>query len=127
MNASELDALLKLSCEERYEYFIALVSEERNLWILVNEHNEFLKIHAEEEGFEYLPVWPSEALALRYAGPSSGLKPKSLSLPEFFKKWVPGLSRDQIDMGILPGLDGTVWVNTAEEFKRDIQDEWAQM
>lgn len=123
MNSSDLKSLLALSCEERYDYSLSKIVEEKEIWILVNNNNEFLKIYAEEDGFEYLPVWPSVETAGLYAEQSKDLSAKCISLPEFLKKWVSGLKRDKLEIGVFPGSDHTVWITEPEELKYDIQDE----
>ncbi|MEC8897402.1 MAG: DUF2750 domain-containing protein, partial [Pseudomonadota bacterium] len=70
----------------------------------------------------YLPVWPAEDFAADYAGPSGDLSPKAISLPDFFKKWVPGLSRDGLEVGVFPGADSELWITQPEELKQDIQE-----
>ena len=122
MTNANLSDLLNLDGEERYDVFLSLVAEERDIWILVNADNQFLKIASDDEGIEYLPVWPAAAFAEAYAKGEAGLTPKSLSLPDFFRKWVPGLTRDGVEVGVFPGLDKSVWITEAEELKRDLQD-----
>jgi hypothetical protein len=122
MTNEDLSDILSLDGEERYDVFLSLVAEERDIWILVNADNRFLKIASEDEGIEYLPVWPTAAFAEAYANGESGLTPKSLSLPDFFRKWVPGLTRDGVEVGVFPGPDKSVWITEAEELKRDLQD-----
>lgn len=122
MSNDVLAEILGLDGEERYDFFLSQVAEEREVWILVNADNRFLKISSEDEGVEYLPVWPASAFALEYAKGSDDLSPKSISLPDFFRKWVPGLTKDGLEVGVLPGLDKTVWITEAEELKRDLQD-----
>lgn len=122
MSNDGLAEVLGLDGEERYDYFLSQVGEEREIWILVNAENRFLKISSEEDGVEYLPVWPASAFALDYAKGAEELSPKSISLPDFFRKWVPGLAKDGLEVGVFPGLDKTVWITEAEELKRDLQD-----
>lgn len=122
MSDDGLAGILGLDGEERYDYFLSLVAEEREVWILVNADNRFLKISSEDEGVEYLPVWPASTFATEYAKGADDLSPKSISLPDFFRKWVPGLTKDGLEVGVLPGLDKTVWITEAEELKRDLQD-----
>lgn len=123
MSSDPIDQVLELSGEERYDFFLSEVLEEREIWILVNADNRFLKIVSEEDGVSHLPVWPSAAFAENYARGADGLSPKSISLPDFFKKWVPGLTRDGLEIGVFPGKDGTLWITEPEELKRDLQDE----
>lgn len=123
MSSTDLNQILELSGEERFDYFLSEVVEERELWILVNADNRFLKIESQDDSVAYLPVWPSADFALAYAQGSSELKPKSLSLPEFFQKWVPGLTRDGIEVGVFPGNDGTLWITEPADLKQDLQDD----
>lgn len=123
MNNDELSQILELDGEERYDYFLSLVGEEREIWILVNADNRFLKIESENGDIAHLPVWPGSAFAAEYASDSADLSPKSISLPDFFKKWVPGLTRDGLQVGVFPGRDNTLWITEPEELKRDLQDE----
>ncbi|RMF18162.1 MAG: DUF2750 domain-containing protein [Gammaproteobacteria bacterium] len=109
-------------CEERYGAFIDAVAESREVWILVNEGGAFLKIYAEEEDFEYLPVWPDSDSAAQYAQGESGLVPHSVALPEFMKRWVEGLTQDKLEVGVWPGEDGSVWVLSPEELKAELTE-----
>jgi len=122
MNNNALTQILELDGEERYDYFLDAVVEERELWILVNADNHFLKIVSEEDGVSYLPVWPSDAFASHYAEGAAELSPKAISLPDFFKKWVPGLTRDGLDVGVFPGAQSELWITQPEELKQDLQE-----
>jgi hypothetical protein len=123
MSSEQLNSVLELSGEERYDYFLSEVLEEREIWILINSGNRFLSIVSEDDGVAYLPVWPSKEFAVEYAQGSDDLTPKSISLPDFFKKWVPGLSKDGLEVGVFPGTDKTLWITEPDELKKDLQDE----
>lgn len=125
MNNDELAETLGLDGEERYDLFLSLVAEEREVWILVNADNRFLKIASDDDGVQYLPVWPAQVFAQDYAKDSADLSPLSISLPDFFRKWVPGLGKDGLEVGVFPGLDNTLWITEPEELKRDLQDAMA--
>lgn len=88
----------------------------------------FLKIYSEDENFDYLPIWSNKELASAYAKDSTEpLKPKEISLPEFLKKWIAGLEKDDLMVGVFPTLsDKTVWIMEPGELKDDINDELAQ-
>ena len=106
-----------------FDYCLSKIVEDKAIWILVNDDDQFLKIYSEEDGFEYLPIWPSTELALDYCKDSDDLQPKCIDLPEFLNKWVSGLKRDGLEIGVFPGSDSTVWITEASEFKKDLQDE----
>lgn len=122
MSSDELIRIMEMDGEERYDYFLDQVSAEREVWILVNTENRFLKISSDDGDVEYLPVWPAPEFAADYAKDADDLSPLSIPLPEFFRKWVPGLTRDNLDIGVFPGLDKTLWITGPEELKRDLQD-----
>ena len=122
MNSDELARIIEMDGEERYDYFLTQVGEEREIWILVNSESRFLKIASDDGDVEYLPVWPDAVFTSAYAEGADDLSPKSVSLPDFFRKWVPGLTNDGLDVGAFPGLDKTVWITEPEELKRDLQD-----
>lgn len=124
MDKEELEAILGLSCEDRYDYFLDLVGEEREVWILINSEEHFLKLHSDEKGApDYLPVWPSAEFATAYASSDTDLTPKSIALPQFLKKWLPGLDRDGIEVGVFPGSDDSVWIMGARELEKDLREE----
>ncbi|OEY65385.1 DUF2750 domain-containing protein [Marinobacter sp. X15-166B] len=123
MNSESLARVLELDGEERYDYFLSQVLEEREIWILVNAESRFLKIESAEDGVAYLPVWPASAFAAAYAGGSEELSPKSIPVPDFFRKWVPGLTRDGIAVGVFPGQDNELWITEPHELKNDLQEE----
>ncbi|MFL1482715.1 DUF2750 domain-containing protein [Marinobacter sp. LN3S78] len=122
MSDTPLTQVLEMDGEERYDYFLDEVAEEREIWILVNADNHFLKIVSEEDGVAYLPVWPGEAFASEYAKGAGDLSPKAISLPDFFRKWVPGLTRDGLEIGVFPGVDRELWISGPEELKNDLQE-----
>lgn len=122
MSNNPLTSILEMDGEERYDYFLDAVAEEREVWILVNADNHFLKIVSEEDGVAYLPVWPSEAFAVDYAQTAGDLSPKAISLPDFFKKWVPGLTKDGLEVGVFPGAQSELWITAPEELQRDLQE-----
>ncbi|WP_444930103.1 DUF2750 domain-containing protein [Microbulbifer sp. SSSA002] len=124
MSTPDLNQIIDLDCEDRYEHFLSVTGEEREVWILVDSQNCFLKIHTDEDGgFEYLPVWPSAELACAYAENEAGLTPKSIPLPQFLNKWLPGLKNDNIEIGIFPAPDKSVWITNSEELGSDLREE----
>lgn len=120
------DDIEKLDCEGRYDIFLAMVAEERDVWVLVNGDEEFLKIHSEDHDVEYAAVWPHADFASNYAASSAEkLTPKSISVPVFFSKWVPGLEGDSLAVGVFPKAGKDVWIIEPSELKSDLQDEFS--
>ena len=120
---SEYDELLNLGCEQRYEAFLQMVADERDIWILISDDQQFLVNHSEDDDSEYLPVWPSEAFAHDYANTlDEKLTPKSIAVPEFFAKWVAGLQSDGLEVSVFPTTEDERWIISAAELKDDLQE-----
>ena len=127
MSDQNIDHMLEQTCEERYEYFLDAVGEEREIWILINSEQHFLKLHSDEDGgYEYLPVWPTQEFAEAYATSDSDLKPKSIPLPQFLNRWLPGLNKDSIEVGVFPGADNSVWITEPTDLEQDLRDTLSQ-
>ena len=127
MSSDDLKAILDLDCEARYEYFLDLVGEEREVWILINSDEHFLKLHSDDQGgFEYLPVWPAIEFAEAYASSDSDLQTKSIPLPQFLNRWLPGLKKDGIEVGVFPGSDDSAWIIEPADLESDLRDELAR-
>ncbi|WP_020408306.1 DUF2750 domain-containing protein [Hahella ganghwensis] len=129
MNQNDLNNILGLNCEERFDYFLMDVVESKDIWILVNEDDCFLKLYSEEEDLEYLPVWPSKDFASHYASETDkALSPKSISLPHFLNKWIPGLKRDELFISVFPtATDTSIWMMSPDELNEELKNELSNM
>ena len=78
MSSEDLNQVMEMDGEERYDYFLSQVAEEREIWILVNGQSQFLKIASDDGDVEYLPVWPAPAFAAEYANGGDELTPRSI-------------------------------------------------
>lgn len=126
MSEIGFEEIKKLDCESRYEMFLAMVAKERDIWVLINEKKEFLKIYSEDHNIEYLPIWPHSDFTQYHSKSSSEkLSPKCVSVPEFFAKWVSGLEGDDVKVGVFPSSGTDVWIMEPAEFKSDLQDEFS--
>ena len=124
MDKSEIKAIQSLSCEERYDVFLHLVAQEREIWVLVNKDKQVLNICSEESDLGILPVWPHADFTTVYRDDKDdSLEPKAISLPEFFAKWIPGLEGDDLQVGVFPNSGSDVWIMEPSELKEDLQDE----
>ncbi len=126
MNDISFEEIEKLDCESRYEIFLQMVAEEREVWVLINEKNEFLTIHSEDHDIEYLPVWPHSDFTKHHSTSSNEkLTAKCIAVPEFFAKWIPGLEGDGLQVGVFPSYKSDVWIMEPLEVKSDLQEEFA--
>ncbi len=124
MNRDDFEQIIQLGCAERYDLCLAMIAEERDIWIAVDANNEFLIIESDEENLETLPIWPSAEFAEEYCKLlDDKLVAKAISVPEFFKKWVSGLDSDGLELSVFPTSADDVSIVDAAHFKSDLQDE----
>jgi hypothetical protein len=122
MNETQFETALNLKCDARYDYFLKKVADWGELWILVNEDQQFLKLFSEEDQIEYVPVWPHADFASDYAkNTDDTLLAKKISLEVFFDRWIPGLQRDELQLSVFPNADDTVWIIDIEDFQEDLE------
>lgn len=127
VSEKQLENILQLGCETRYDYFLNKVADWGELWILVNAEQQFLKLYAEDEDLEYVPVWPHEIFAQHYASNlEEPLQPRKLDLETFFERWLPGLTRDGLSIDIFPVQDDNVLLVTPAEFRDDLEARLAE-
>jgi len=128
MNQEQIEELFSLSCEDRYDYFLTRMVDGGEIWILVNDAEEFLKLDAKEHGLDYLPIWPSEELALEYSYDiEEVLQPKSIPLETFFERWITGLTRDKFQINVFPTFEGEVWIMEPADFKEELEEGLASL
>lgn len=109
-----------MSPENRKELFLLRVRKTREIWILKSEAGRPCIIQAKPE---YLPVFPSSELALAFSKLHPRFKPGTLDYNEFIEYWLPGLSKDQIDVGIIPNLEVTVFAMLPLSLRSVLEDE----
>jgi hypothetical protein len=98
VSQKEIEAVLQLPGEKRYEYFIKRVADANKLWGLWNDG---WAMGVTKDGQQTIPVWP----AAEYAdscrqGEWEVYTPKSLDLHEFMDEFLPRLVRDGIRVSI---------------------------
>ncbi|MBU6954581.1 MULTISPECIES: DUF2750 domain-containing protein [unclassified Hahella] len=125
MNQDQIEQILQLTCDERYDYSLMNMVDSKEVWILINDDNQFLKLFSEEEDFEYLPIWPAEEFAREYANDlGEKLTPKSIALPHFLNKWIPGLQQDGLHVNVFPALmDDSSWIMPPDELRDELKNE----
>jgi len=98
VNQKEIDAVLALSSERRYRYFVKVVADRQEAWGLFSEGWALAKTDMNETVF---PMWPAvEYASLCAAKEWSGYAPKSFTLDGLLNDLLPRLKRD----GVLPGV-----------------------
>jgi len=101
MHPKKLENLLRLSAQERYDYFVRTSVGYKQVWVLEIEGNQPVMFHDGED--TVLPVWLLEELAEHCMFPEHrdlGAYPRSISLDSFMDKCIP----DMVDLEIYLGV-----------------------
>lgn len=113
-----------MSSEERYDYFIRKVADFEIVWGL---NDGGWAILSDNEGNEVFPFWPEKELAEICVQDSwSSYKPKSIELNHFIEKWLTGMEKDGILVGVFYTPEGKGVVVQPAKLKADLEEELEQ-
>lgn len=88
-----VERTLKMSSEQKYQYFVDEVAKNKELWVLT-EDGGFV---TEEEDGLHMSVWPTKDLAMASRiGLFSEFEPMAIDVYEFMAKWMPKMIRDEV-------------------------------
>ncbi len=116
--------ILKMSEDERYNYFIRKVADFEELWGLSDNGCALL---GDNDGNRVLPLWPEKEFAeLCAVDQWQGYKPEVIELDNFIEKWIPGMLNDKTSINVFstPNAKGTVIL--PNDLYSDLQDELEQ-
>lgn len=92
MNQKEIEAVLKLPANKRYEYFIKKVVDSEEVWVL---YFDGWATTSDNLGNVLLPFWPKKEFAQYCAIESWGsYAPEKIELEEFMSEWLIGMKND---------------------------------
>ncbi len=76
---------------------------------------------------QYFPIWPHPEYAqLTADNRFPGNTPERITLSDFMNKWLPGLEKDGIKVGVFPNLEWTMWIMEPDDVGITLKDEIAQ-
>lgn len=103
LTSAQLDVIENYDEEKRLRYLIQQAVENNKLWILADEHG-CVMLNTEDE--DCVPVWPNEALALRWATDEwQHCKAEAISLNKWYSRWTTGLADDELAVVTFPNQD----------------------
>ncbi len=98
INQKQIESVIALSGQKRYENFIKVVADWEEVWGL---YQDGWALAATNDGQEVFPVWPAKEYAqLCATNEWSGYKPASFSLVDFMEELLPNLKNDGVLLGI---------------------------
>ncbi|CAA7196727.1 DUF2750 domain-containing protein [Chryseobacterium potabilaquae] len=116
--------ILKMTEDERYDYFIRKVTDFEEIWGLSDDGWALL---GDDNGNQILPLWPEKEFAKLCAIDQwKDYKPESIELDNFIEKWIPGMINDKtlVNIFLTPDAKGTV-INPNDLYS-DLQEELEQ-
>jgi hypothetical protein len=98
LNPKQIEAVLALPGEKRFEHFIKVIADRQQVWGLFQDG---WALAAADDGSPVFPLWP----AMQYAQACAlnewcGYTPRAMTLQEFTEVLLPKLKSD----GLLPGV-----------------------
>ncbi len=119
LSKTQIDAINRFSADQRYDYFVNKVIEQREVWGLSSEEGWVI---LSDDGDEHLPVWPHpELAALWIGGEYADCEPKQISLDDWLGKWLPGMEKDDLLAAVSPDTEGESIVVSAGELGESIR------
>jgi hypothetical protein len=98
VNQKQIEAVLALPGIKRFEHFIKVIADWREVWGL---YQDGWALAAADDGTTVFPLWPAKEYAQVCAAKEwAGYEPRSISLSDFTEVLLPKLKLD----GVLPGV-----------------------
>lgn len=121
----EFDAIIKLSPEERYAYFIKRICDWEQIWTLYSDDN--LVLNEDKKGKLEVFLFPYETFASYYAHGTKGMEDavgKCFHLDEFMGEVMKKLLSHDVNMALVfPVANGYGLKVTMKKLINDINEE----
>lgn len=105
--------------EKRFSYLLKEVIENRQIWILTDEHGSVM-LNTEDE--DCVPVWPNKEFSDSWAtGEWENCKSESISLNKWHSRWTHGLADDDLAIVVFPNQDEEGVILYPDEFDQELQ------
>ena len=121
LNPKEIEAVLKLPADKRYQHFIKRIADQEELWGIYD--SDWIKIKY-EDGSDLFPVWPNKEYAQLYLQkycPSAFVK--TIDLYEFIDTFLPELGERNIAVSVFPTPEGEGHIVCYEKVIADLNEE----
>ncbi|WP_434779553.1 DUF2750 domain-containing protein [Neisseria sp. Ec49-e6-T10] len=107
LHEKEIQSVLKLSSEKRFEYAMKRIIEQEEIWFL--DDDGWVTYENREENIYLLPIWPAECFAkMNVVDNWINAQPEKLELEEFLLDYIPDLITQNIKIVIFPVTDSGI-------------------
>lgn len=126
LNDKQYEAVRRLPPPGRYAHLVKRAADYEELWALRTE--EGWTLGADDDGREFLPVWPHPRYAEACAnGGWQGSTPAAIEIHEWLESWTPDLVASSRLVGIFPVDDQPAAAIDPAAFAADLEDELSLM
>ncbi len=120
----KIENVINLSANDRYDYFIRKVCDFEKIWGLYNDGWAMMNGNDEKQ---VIPFWPEKEFARICAvGKWKKYEPKSIDIYEFIDKWLLGMYKDGINIGVFCTPAGKVVIEYPHKVQADLEKELEQ-
>jgi len=121
LNTKEIEAIVKLPSNKRYEYFLKKITDWENVWGL---YNDGWALMSDNSGESYFPLWPFKEYADLYAVDEWAFyKPKQMNLKTFKEGLLMDLKIDKVRLSIFPTKLSENMTVEIDDFLKDMNSE----
>jgi hypothetical protein len=121
LNQKQIDNIMSLSGDKRYQHFLKVVADWEEVWGLYDNGWALSETDDKEVVF---PVWPAKEYAeLCVKNEWSGYKVVSFSLDELINDLIPSLKNDAVLLGVFCTPDSESVVVSGEQLLTDLDQE----
>lgn len=118
----EIEAVISLDANKRYEYSVKRIADFEALWIIGDDQG--LRTYEDETGNIVFPIWPFKEFALLCCtGDFADCQPEELQLNEFLEDYVPDFKESGYKLSILPLPANKGAVVDIDTFEKTLQIE----
>ena len=111
IDPKEIETVLLLTAEDRYEFFLDQVSENGILWALCHETQGWPTFQDDEQGYTLFPLWSDEVFAQQCAvGEWEGFAPKSFTIQKFIDELAAQLESGNLMVSIFKKPDDSGFI-----------------
>lgn len=115
----QIDEISRYDEEKRLKYSVKTMVQERQIWILTDEHG-CVMLNTEDE--DCVPVWPNQEFAEQWAtGEWDNCKAEAISLNKWHSRWTYGLEDDELAVVVFPNQNEEGVVLFPDEFDFELK------
>ncbi len=124
-DAPDITGTNKQDPDLRYEHFLKTVAASGEVWGVGTAEGWSLLEDKTQQKKLFL-VWPVEVYAMEWIRiKSTGETPRKIALSDFLSAWLPGLSKDGIEVGVFPITTAVMVSCPPDALKEDLEEEIA--